>query len=66
MNEILTTNQAGSNMRGFGDYILRNMQTFPNGAGSSTGTLTNAPTGGNPTKWIKIDDNGVDRFIPTW
>ena len=39
---------------------------FDNGAGSSAGTLTNAPAVGNPTKWIPIDDNGTTRYIPAW
>lgn len=37
-----------------------------NGAGSSVGTLTNAPAVGNPTKWIPINDNGTTRYIPAW
>ncbi len=37
-----------------------------NGAGAAAGTLSNAPTAGNPTKWIPINDNGVTRYIPTW
>lgn len=37
-----------------------------NGAGAATGTLTNAPAAGNPTKWIPISDNGVTRHIPAW
>jgi len=39
---------------------------FDNGAGASAGTMTNAPTAGNPTKWIPIDDNGTTRYIPAW
>jgi hypothetical protein len=39
---------------------------FTNGAASSTATLTNAPTAGNPTKWIPINDNGTTRYIPAW
>jgi hypothetical protein len=35
-------------------------------AGTATGTLTNAPAAGNPTKWITINDNGTLRRIPTW
>jgi len=35
-------------------------------AGASMGTLTNAPSAGNPTKWITINDNGTLRRIPTW
>lgn len=40
--------------------------SFTDGAGSSAGTLTNAPAVGNPTKWIPIDDNGTTRYIPAW
>jgi len=32
-------------------------------SGVSIGTLTNAPSAGNPTKWVKINDNGTDRFL---
>lgn len=37
-----------------------------NGAGVSAGTLGTAPTAGNPTKWIKINDNGTIRSVPAW
>lgn len=37
-----------------------------NGAGAAIGTLLNAPTAGNPTKWIGINDNGTTRYIPAW
>lgn len=40
--------------------------TLNNFAGAATATLTNAPTAGNPTKWVAINDNGVTRYIPTW
>jgi hypothetical protein len=40
--------------------------SFTDGAGASAGTMTNAPTAGNPTKWIPIDDNGTTRYIPAW
>lgn len=36
------------------------------GTGAAVGTITNAPTAGNPTKWLAIDDNGTIRYIPTW
>jgi len=35
-------------------------------AAAGVGTLTNAPTAGNPAKWIAIVDNGTTRYIPTW
>lgn len=37
-----------------------------NGAAAATGTLTNAPTAGNPTKWAPVNDNGTIRYIPMW
>jgi hypothetical protein len=39
---------------------------LPNNAAAQLGTLTNAPTAGNPTKWIPINDNGTIRNIPCW
>lgn len=39
---------------------------FANGAAAAAGTLGNAPTAGNPTKWIPIDDAGTTRYIPAW
>ena len=41
-------------------------EAFADGAGANTGTLTNSPVIGNPTKWISIDDNGTTRYIPAW
>jgi hypothetical protein len=47
-------------------FLHRTTGTLSNGAGAGSGTLTNAPSAGNPTKWISIDDNGTTRKIPTW
>lgn len=47
-------------------FLARTRTAFANGAGASAGTLGNAPAAGNPTKWIKIDDNGTTRHIPAW
>lgn len=46
--------------------LLTSSATLTDGAGANTGTLTNAPTAGNPTKWVPIDDNGTIRYIPAW
>jgi hypothetical protein len=46
--------------------LVTTQATFTNGAGTSLGTLTNAPSAGNPTSWIAIDDNGTTRYIPAW
>ena len=40
--------------------------TLADGAGAQVGTLANAPTAGNPTKWISFDDNGTTRYLPSW
>lgn len=46
--------------------LLTTSVALTNGAGALTGTLTNAPAAGNPTKWIAINDNGTTRYIPAW
>lgn len=46
--------------------LIATSASLTNGAGVSAGTLTNAPAIGNPTKWIKINDNGTIRSIPAW
>lgn len=38
----------------------------PDGAGVSAGTLNNAPSAGDPVKWLEVDDNGTTRYIPSW
>lgn len=47
-------------------FLNRSKLTYTNNAAAAAGTLTNAPSAGNPTKWIAIDDNGTTRFIPAW
>jgi len=50
-----------------GDAFLgRTTVNFTNSAGGFTGTLTNSPVNGNPSKWIPVDDNGTTRFLPAW
>lgn len=46
--------------------LAASSQTLNDGAAAATGTLTNAPAAGNPTKWVPIDDNGTTRYIPAW
>ena len=46
--------------------MLSSSVALTNGAAAAAGTLTNAPTAGNPTKWISISDNGTTRYIPAW
>jgi hypothetical protein len=46
--------------------VFRSATTLNNNAGVGAGTLLNAPSAGNPTKWIAINDNGTTRYIPTW
>ena len=48
------------------NLMITTKTNFANGAGAAAGTLTNAPSAGNPTKWIAIDDNGTTRYIPSW
>lgn len=46
--------------------MISSSTSFTNGAGANTGTLTNSPATGNPTKWIPVNDNGTTRYIPAW
>lgn len=46
--------------------LLTTSVALTNGAAAAAGTLSNAPTAGNPTKWIPINDNGTTRYIPAW
>ncbi len=46
--------------------LLASSTTLNDNSGAGAGTLTNAPTAGDPTKWVEIDDNGTSRYIPTW
>lgn len=49
-----------------GALLMMSFEDFVDQAGGSEGTLGNSPSAGNPTKWILIDDNGVQRAFPTW
>jgi len=46
--------------------IITTIKAITDGSGSMTATLLNAPTAGNPTKWISINDGGTIRKIPSW
>lgn len=46
--------------------VIASSVALANAAGAAAGTLLNAPTAGNPTKWCQIDDNGTIRKFPTW
>ncbi len=46
--------------------MIQSTVAFTNGAAAQAGTLLNAPTAGNPTKWIPINDNGTTRYLPAW
>ena len=36
------------------------------GAAAAVGTLNNAPNAGDPVFWLKVQINGVTRYIPAW
>ncbi len=46
--------------------LFRTTGVMTDGAGASAGTLGNAPAAGNPTKWLKVNDNGTIRYVPSW
>ncbi len=47
-------------------FMIGTRTAYANGAAANVGTLNNAPTAGDPTKWIPVDDNGTTRYIPAW
>jgi hypothetical protein len=51
-----------------GSYLLTTNTNLTGATGTDTATLgtVNAPVSGSPTKWILINDNGTERYIPTW
>jgi len=53
-------------VQGGANAVLRSASTVTNGAGAGAGTLTNAPSAGDPTKWIPFNDNGTIRYFPSW
>lgn len=57
---------AGTLVVGSAATPFQSSVALTNNAGAGAGTLTNAPAAGNPTKWIKLNDNGTARFIPCW
>ena len=42
------------------------MTNQTDGAGVGAGTLTDAPSAGDPTLWVPIDINGTVRHFPVW
>lgn len=67
-NGALTVGGAlvGGTVQDQSTILIRSGSTLTDNAGAGAGTLTNAPTAGDPTKWVEILDNGTSRFVPTW
>lgn len=58
--------RIGGSLRINAATMISTATSFMNGAGAASGTLTNAPSAGNPTKWIPVNDNGTTRYLPAW
>ncbi len=58
--------QVNGALRINSDTLVTTGTNFADGAAAQIGTLTNAPTAGNPTKWVPINDNGTTRYVPAW
>lgn len=63
--DILTVSLAGL-ITTASPVLIASSVALTNGAAAQAGTLLNAPTAGNPTKWVPINDNGTTRYIPAW
>lgn len=59
-------NKGNISVAGAAQPVLTTLTTVTTGAGSSAGTLANAPAVGNPTKWIPFNDAGTTRYFPAW
>ncbi len=57
MDQLITNNATAFLVSGV---------ALTNSAAAQVATITNAPTAGNPTKWIAINDNGTTRYFPVW
>lgn len=54
---------TGVTVFGNGSFHLTSQTTD---AGAQTATMTNSPTSGNPTFWLRVSINGVALAIPAW
>ena len=62
----ITGGEIAANLTNNQTILLASSTALDDGAAASVGTLSNAPTAGDPTKWVPIDDNGTIRYIPCW
>lgn len=46
--------------------LLATTVALADAAGANAGTLNNAPTAGDPAKWVTINDNGTILAFPAW
>lgn len=49
-----------------GAQLLKTTAAMTSGAAAGLGTLSNAPTAGNPAVWCPIMFNGVQHWFPCW
>ena len=64
--EFIEFQRGNSTLTDGSSNLIASSVDLTNGAGAGAGTLTNAPSAGDPSRWIPIDDNGTIRYIPTW
>jgi hypothetical protein len=64
--DVRLTPAGTGNVNFPGGVLLKTRAALTDGAAAAAGTLLNAPTAGDPTKWIPINDNGTTRYIPAW
>lgn len=49
-----------------GAQLVKTTAAMTSGAAAAAGTLTNAPSAGNPAVWCPITFNGVQHWFPCW
>lgn len=65
-NTSVSTGKFSDITSGNATALIKSSVALNNGAAAAVGTITNAPSVGNPTKWVPINDNGIVRYIPSW
>jgi len=70
VNTLVATGTAVANVQTTGFEVVIDggyrASGQSDGAGANVGTITNAPSAGNPAFWLPFNINGVTRFIPAW
>ena len=66
LDGVITVLRSGALRLPGGAHLVSVAASLDSITAEETATLENAPTAGDPVKWIAIDDNGTTLYIPAW